>query len=104
MVPLLIYGMATWRMASMFVHELGPGDLFFRLRARVGITHDEARNIAIVPDGFFPGIFSCVWCCSVWVGMFWMIFDLFFPGAARRLARAFAFSALAIVIQRYMER
>lgn len=88
----------------MFVHELGPGDLFFSLRARAGIVHDETRNIAIVPDGFFPGILSCVWCCSVWVGMFWMLFDVFYPWAAIRLASAFAFSALAILIQRYMER
>lgn len=104
MISLLIYGMATWRVASMFVTETGPGEMFLKLRARIGITHDDAKQPIIVPDGFFPGIFSCVWCCSVWVGAFWMLFDLFYPWVALRLATALAFSATAILIQRFIER
>jgi len=103
-IPVLIYGMATWRIASMFVSELGPGDLFLRLRALVGIVHDDAKQVAMIPDGFFPSLFSCVWCCSVWIGAFWMLFDLFFPWLSLRLATAFAFSAVAILIQRLIER
>lgn len=104
MLPILIYGMATWRIASMFVSEQGPGDIFLRVRARAGIVHDDSKQVAAVPEGFFPGIFSCIWCCSVWVGVFWMLFDLLSPFWSLRLATAFAFSAAAIVIQHFMER
>lgn len=104
MIGIVIYGMATWRVASMFVNEAGPGDLFIRMRELFGITHDSHKQALIVPEGFLPSIFSCVWCCSVWVGVFWMIFDLFYPWLALRLATALAFSAVAIMIHKYMER
>jgi hypothetical protein len=103
MIPLLVYGLATWRVASMFVSELGPGDLFLKLRAVSGITHDDSKRVAIIPDGFLPGVLSCVWCCSVWVGAFWMLFDLISPWLALRLATALSFSAVAILIQSFVE-
>lgn len=88
----------------MLVAEQGPGNIFLRLRALTGIIHDDAKQVAVVPDGFLPGIFSCVWCCSVWVGAFWMLFDLLSPFWSLRLATAFAFSAAAILIQNFIER
>lgn len=104
MIPLIVYGLATWRIASMIVAELGPGNIFYRIRTWAGIRHDEFKKVAIVPDGFFSEVFSCVWCCSVWIGGFWMIFDLLSPWWALRLATAFAFSTTAIVIQNYIDK
>lgn len=99
MAALLVYAMATWRIASLFVVEAGPGNVFVRLRERVGIGHDEFNHPTIIPDGFFPSLFSCVWCFSVFVGVFWMIFDLAYPWLALRLATALSFSTGAILIQ-----
>lgn len=104
MMPLIVYGMAAWRVASMLVSESGPWDIFLKLRERAGIIHDDEGKALVIPDGFFPGIFSCIWCCSVWVGTFWMLFDLFYPWLALRIATAFAFSTVAILIQCFVDR
>lgn len=104
MIPLLIFSMATWRIAYMFVKETGPGDVFLKIREGVGIRHDDLKRPFLVPDGFLPGLFSCVWCCSVWVGILWLIIDLLSPWVALRLATAFSFSTGAILIESYLER
>src|SRR3990172_3330830 len=73
LTSLLIYGLATWRISSILVNEAGPWDVFVRLRALAGIGHDKNRQAVIIPDGFFASILSCIWCCSVWVGLGWML-------------------------------
>ena len=104
LLTFIIYGIATWRLSSLLVNEAGPGDIFVHLREFAGIAHDDQKQKTIIPDGFFSGILSCVWCCSVWVGAFWMLFDLLFPTIALRCAVLFGFSALAIFIQVRLEK
>ena len=94
LVELIVYGLATWRIASLLVDEPGPFRIFVRLRSMVGITHDEDDNVAIIPDGFLPGILSCVYCCSIWIGLFWTLMQL--VPFAFYIALPFALSAVAI--------
>ncbi len=96
LVELIVYGLATWRIASLLVDEPGPFRIFIRIRSLVGITHDMDDNVAIIPDGFLPGILSCVWCCSVWVGLSCTIMYWLMPQVSFYLALPFALSALAI--------
>jgi len=103
MIELIVYSLATWRIASLLVNETGPGNMFLKLRERVGIRHDSSGNVAAIQDGFLAGVFSCVWCCSVWVGFGWMIAGWIYPLIALKLATAFSFSAGAIVVQRWVE-
>ena len=65
LIQALIVGAASWRVASLFVQEDGPLLVFFKLRLRRGLERDD------VPPpgswrGVLPGLFSCVWCLSVW--------------------------------------
>ena len=99
----LIYGLATWRISSILVHEAGPWDVFVRLRTLAGIGHDKNRQAVIIPDGFFASILSCIWCCSVWVGLGWMALAWFIPLISIWLAAGLAFSTVAVVVQRYVE-
>ena len=73
--------------------------MFLRLRRLAGITHDGEGNPVEIPDGFFAGVFSCVWCCSVWVGVGWVAFLLANPRWAEVAALPFALSAGAILIE-----
>jgi len=98
----LIYGLATWRISSILVNEAGPWDVFVRLRALAGIGHDKNRQAVIIPDGFFASILSCIWCCSVWVGLGWMALDRLLPFSIW-LAAALAFSTVAVIVQRFVE-
>jgi hypothetical protein len=99
LTSLIIYGLATWRLASLLVNESGPWDMFVHLRELCGITHDDLKQKAIIPDGVLAGILSCVWCCSIWVGAFWLLFDWVLPVIALRVGVVFALSAVAILIQ-----
>lgn len=103
-VDLLIYALATWRVSYMLVHERGPGDVFMHIREFCGITHDETGEKIIIPDGFFPGVFSCLWCCSVWIGLFFSLWALVGSVWAIWLAVPFALSAGAIGWEKMLDR
>lgn len=98
----LIYALATWRVASLLVHEGGPGSMFRGLRELVGITHDDQGNHLIVPETFLGGVFSCVWCASVWVGLGWMVADQAFPALGLFGATVMALSAVAVMVERWV--
>lgn len=104
LIHFLIFCLATWRTSSLLVNEAGPWDVFLRLRKLMGIQHDQQKRITIIPDGFFASLFSCIWCISLWVGFGWIFFSRLAPFFSLALASGMAFSAVAIVIQSYLER
>jgi hypothetical protein len=53
-IRLVLAVLATWRVTHLFVHEDGPGDIFVRLRRRLG-------------QGFAGRLMDCFYCLSVWV-------------------------------------
>ena len=91
----IVLALATWRISSLLVDEVGPFRIFIRLRQLVGITHDMDDNVAIIPDGFLPEVLSCIWCCSIWTGLFWTVMYLLCDYSFY-LALPFALSAVAI--------
>lgn len=97
---LLIYGIAVWRIASLFVNEDGPGFVFRHIREFAGITHDDGGNVFEIPDNFWAQLLSCVWCFSVWVSFFMTIFWLASPFWSLRFAVIFAFSGVAILVDK----
>lgn len=101
---MLIYGLAVWRIASMFVREEGPFRIFRHFREILGISHDLHGEITIIPDRFLAQAFSCVWCLSMWVGVFWAAFWLTFPEWSLKIAIPFAFSALAVVVDKWVNQ
>ena len=97
---LFLFSLATWRLSSLLVRERGPWDVFVRLRAKVGISHDELGKPVEIPDNVLAGILSCTWCASVWIALFWAVF---YPGnVIEKIAVAFAISAVAIGFDRLM--
>lgn len=54
----ILVGLAGWRVAHLLVYEDGPFDIFLKLRDKI---------IGTGPiEGFFPKLFSCIWCMSIW--------------------------------------
>lgn len=98
-ITFLILALATWRVASLLVNEEGPFSVFLRLRRLAGIQYDPMGEIEVVPDKFFAGVLSCVWCCSVWVGLFWAAFYFISPSVCEIIAIAPALSAGAIIVE-----
>lgn len=101
----LILALATWRLSSLLVNEAGPGDVFLKLRENFGFTHDTSKNKLIIPDGFWGELFSCIWCCSLWVGVWWVgVYTLLAHELATLVAAPFAFSTVAVLVHNCMER
>jgi hypothetical protein len=90
----LLYALAVWRISSILVHEAAPYELASKLRRAVGVRHDERGNVYAHSE--FGKLFTCVWCMSVWVG--WLL--AFVRDKRGFIVRGFAYSAVAIVIER----
>jgi len=99
---LLILGLATWRVSNLLVNERGPFDIFVHLRELSGIEHDQDGIPTVIPDGFIPGVLSCVWCASMWVGFFWTVLFWTLPGMALFCGVILGLSSLAILLDRWI--
>lgn len=97
MISYLILSLATWRITSLLVTEFGPGDIFERLRYRLGVRYDVSGHRT--GNNLIAEAFTCLWCLSVWVGVALATLFLLWPGVTW-LAMPFAFSAAAILIDK----
>lgn len=105
MIEFLIFALATWRISSILVYEDGPNYIFRRFRMWSGIGYDSVLGeIDTIKENWLSGVLSCLWCCSVWVGTFFIALHLFYPLVAIKIAAVFALSTVAIVIDRFVSR
>lgn len=87
LIVFIVLSLATWRLASLFVNEIGPFKMFLRIR-------DEYYNQPFLHK--FINL-DCVWCLSVYIGWILALIALgltwwvFFYGLA--------LSAVAIIIE-----
>lgn len=73
MIRLIRLMLATWRLTSLLVQEPGPYRLFARIRA-----HHKETEIGTALE--------CIWCTSIWVAIFIVILDHFYPQMVDMLA------------------
>lgn len=102
-ITFVIFSLASWRIANLFVWESGPFHIFIKIRERTGIIHDKNGEPYQYPNSFFANLLSCVWCSSVWVGFGWFLFWLLLPEIAAMCAIPFAFSTGAIVVDKIVK-
>ena len=98
---LLVLGLATWRISSLFVSENGPLDIFVKFRFIIGVRYDSLSQP--VGTNFIADLFTCVWCASVWFGLFFAVLWFINADAAIILALPFALSAVAILIETFVK-
>ena len=90
----IILALATWRMSSLLAQEKGPGDIFSKIRARLGVMY---INDEVVGPAIARGI-TCIWCNSMWTGAVAGISYYLMGTPIVWLALPFALSASAIII------
>lgn len=83
----IILGLATYRISHMLVWEDGPFNLF-----------DNFQSL-IEPCKFFQGLFSCVYCLSVWVGAILIFSAIMDKIVTVYLMLPFALSAIAVILE-----
>lgn len=87
---LIVLGLACWRLANMLVNELGPLDIFDRLRG-------VANRIPGVDD-----LFACIYCMSVWTAL--LMVWLWQSQTGRNLVNILAVSAVTLCIHESLKR
>jgi len=120
---LIVYSLATWRISSLLVNELGPFAIFLRFRVFIGIEYiimgEPEQTVDDVINNYsfwenedelyqkeyaneFAKALSCIWCTSVWVSLFFILCEATLISYALGTIHAFALwmavSALAIKI------
>ena len=100
-MELLVYILATWRIASLIMQERGPWDVFGRLRDLCGVGYDDVGQAYATNE--LARMMLCTWCSSFWIGLGWLLIKLALPGYALYLAFAFALSAGAALISEAIE-
>lgn len=75
LVQVALAGLGGWRLASLLVNEDGPWNVFRRIRGLGGLREGDLE----IPGGFFPGLFSCIWCMTVWTSTAVFVFASAFP-------------------------
>ena len=98
----VLYALAIWRVSSMLVQEEGPGDIFVKLRHKVGVQHDMHNRA--YGESFISKLFTCVVCMSVWISTFFVIGDKIQGGLMRSASIPLALSTGAIIINRWIVR
>jgi hypothetical protein len=57
----------TWRVTHLLHSEIGPFEVFARIRDLAGISYDEFSQP--VASSEFGKALLCFWCTSLWVGV-----------------------------------
>lgn len=95
MLELVSAGLAAWRIAHAVMFENGPFRVFYQIRKRFGIVHDEDGTPAAWPVNH---ILSCLWCFSFWTAL---VTVLVFPPIINMIL---AVNAIAIIIHDGLNR
>lgn len=85
---LIVAALATWRISSLMLYEVGPFDLFLHVRSFA------SRWL------FTAELFSCVYCISIWIGAACAILLL---TPLWLLLIPFALSAVAVMVDRCLK-
>ena len=93
-----VFGLALWRIVSLFTSERGPFKIFERIRETFGIQHDDNGDIVAIPDGNMGYLLTCAWCLSMVLALPYMVLVYFFQDVMFWLSLWPALSALAIIV------
>lgn len=87
LLTFIVLSLVTWRLASLLVNEIGPFEMFRKIR-------DEYYNRKYLHS--FINL-DCVWCISVYIG--WILALIALNGKLEAFLYGLAFSAVAIIIE-----
>ena len=99
--------LATWRVSSLLAEEEGPFGVFVKLRHVMGEYYDEYSEVQIGPKGdkWYHALLyealdqlTCLWCCTIWVGVVWFLAWLLWPCTTFYVSVPFALSTVAVYI------
>lgn len=99
----IIASLAVYRLTLMLNTERGPGDIFGKLRIRLGVRYDEYSKPygkGMIAEGIL-----CFYCLSTWIGIataLWLAVCMRFGrlDVGIALLVPFAFSGVAVYLKK----
>ena len=94
---LLIFGLATFRIANLIAYEIGLFNIFEKLRRSVGVRYNE-HGVEYGTNELSKAIL-CLWCNSTIIGLLITLLYLAFKDIVVYVCLPFALSAIAVIIK-----
>jgi hypothetical protein len=94
-LKLVVFGLATWRLASLLSSEQGPLGICSKFRTLAGIKFERGQDI---PQNKFASDLMCTWCMTLYTGIFWSMLNLINTDVAFYIALPFALSTIGILV------
>lgn len=91
--------MALWRVVSLLSNEEGPANIFIRLRAKMGVVHDDTGRKLTTNGTYLAELVYCPWCLSVVLALPYAVVWGLVPDVALWTSLPFALSAGALVLE-----
>jgi len=99
LAQVLVFGLATWRIASLLADEEGVFNFFEKIRQWIGIVYESDQVHRYGKNELAKNVL-CTWCNSLFIGGFWMILYLWVGKWALYAAAPFAFSTISIWVEK----
>jgi hypothetical protein len=111
LIEFFIIGFAVWRIALMLVDDIGPFDVFYRLRYWAGLREadDGTKYVQLksysrpfyvnLSETLAEGL-NCVRCTSMWVALPFFVLYLVSPLITVYVAMPFFLSGVAVLMER----
>lgn len=98
-VPVILVTLllANWRISSFIAREEGPWDFMVKLRHLAGVRYDEHSQP--YGENEVATMILCLWCNSIWLGLFSLALFYFLPTLAFYLSLPFALSAGVVILE-----
>ena len=101
LVEAVLIGLGAWRLTALLSYEVGPGQVFKRIRSAMGIKHDAAGEPKEWPSGFITDVIACPWCLGLWAAAgTWALWEYISEAAVIVLAAG----TVLIAIERWNHR
>lgn len=97
----IILSLAVWRISNLLVDESGPYDILSKFRYAIGIDYTDRGERFTTNE--FAELFDCVFCLSVWVGLFVSLCYFSLPTYTIYVCYPFALSAVACGISKWTQ-
>ena len=95
--------LAIWRVSSFLYDEDGPWHVFYKLREKIGIQHDEEGVPVAYPEHLQP--LECFWCLTLLVAFALVCFTHYKKcGIIEAVELTLAGSAGAILVEKWLGR
>lgn len=100
LLNLLLATVSLWRITSLVTKEKGPGLIFYHMRVKAGVLHDDNyKPLGYEEKYLWSELFYCHWCFSMAFGIIWGTLWLLLPSIMAAASLPFVISAGAIVMQ-----